>query len=392
MKVKLFVSSILLSTSLQVHAGILDNILKDVFGDVLSYFDIGGVEAGDFFHALQEEAVGNLAGQIGEGAGSVMDTCYVYSPSSSPVYGSKININVCSVMNSLPNLCDSAPDLGSYGYRKKNPKWDLKNACKNIMGNKQTIKISDYIPNANMNIELFNMDTSNKSSVIGGKIRYAFSETNNKHYIAALKDGDYETLTIYNNILNTSNATSPDDIDISKINVAYSTIDEYSKSVEERVDAFRTLEDQLNISRVKKLAYDTFIGINKKHPLTENFSSQTSRENEKISAKSKILEDYEKLVDKFVKMNIKDRMLLEYRPGVLNPTKETVDNRPEEERARVVYVIEKQKAIQANIIRQERRKGDTLTKRAKREITRVMYATEELNEKATMKNIQALVK
>jgi len=294
-------------------------------------------------------------------------------------------------MDSMPNLCDSAPDLSSFGYRKKNPKWDLKNACKNLVGTKQSVNIADYIPQINTNIELFNMDTNNTSSEIGGKIRYSFSETNNKHYLQALNDGDYETLTVFNNILNTSESTNPDDIDISKINVSYETIDDYTKSVEDRVDAFRTLEDQLNISRVKKIAYDTFIGINKKHPLTEDFASQTNRENEKLGAKSKMLEDYEKLVDKYVKMNIKDRMLLEYKPGVLDPTKATVERWQEEERARVIYVIEKQKAIQSKIIREEKRRGDVLIKRAEREITRVMYATEELNEKATMKNIQALI-
>ena len=389
MKLKIFASAVLLSTSLQ--AGIIDDILNDLFGDILSYFNIGGVEAGDFFDALQEEVGNNIAGVIGEGAGSAMDMCYVYNPSTLPVYGSKIDLNICGIMDSMPNLCDSAPDLSSFGYRKKNPKWDLKNACKNLVGTKQSVNIADYIPQINTNIELFNMNTNNTSSEIGGKIRYSFSETNNKHYLQALNDGDYETLTVFNNILNTSESTNPDDIDISKINVSYETIDDYTKSVEDRVDAFRTLEDQLNISRVKKIAYDTFIGINKKHPLTEDFASQTNRENEKLGAKSKMLEDYEKLVDKYVKMNIKDRMLLEYKPGVLDPTKATVERWQEEERARVIYVIEKQKAIQSKIIREEKRRGDVLIKRAEREITRVMYATEELNEKATMKNIQALI-
>lgn len=389
MKAKIFISAVALSTTL--HAGLLDDILGDIFGDILEYFDIGGVEAGDFFDALQQETGNSLSGVIGEGAGSAMDMCYVYNPSTLPVYGSKINLNICGIMDKMPNLCNSVPDLSAFGYRKKNPKWDLKTACKNLVGTKQSVSIADYITNANTNIELFNMDTNNTSAAIGGKIRYSFSETSNKHYLKALQDGDYETLTVFNNILNTSDETDPDKIDISKINVSYNTIDDYTKSVEERVDAFRTLEDQLNISRVKRLAYKTFIGINQKHPLTEDFASQTNRENEKLGAKSKMIEDYGELVDKYVKMNIKDRMLLEYRPGVLDPTKATVNNFQQEERARIVFVIEKQKAIQAKILRAEQRKGDVLKKRAEREITRAMYATEELNEAATMKNIQELI-
>jgi len=385
MKLKKIITATLLSISLATP--IQANFWGDIFGEVTKYFDISGFEAGNWWEGIIGEGLNALAGTAG--ADGVMETCYVYNPRA---WDSKIEIDLCGVLDKLPNLCESAPDLGAFGYTKKTFDWNIKDACTKLVEDKLEISIGDYLGGFNTNIDLFNMETDNKSSIYGGKLKYGFKDTENKHYLQAMLDGDHETLTVYNNIMNTTGTTSPDDIDISMLNVAYETIEDYTNSVQERVDTFRMLKDQLNISRVKSIAYKRMLSINEEKKLTTDENSQLEREETKIGAIGKMLEDYKEIVDKQVKMNVKERMLLEYKPGVLDPTKNTVKRFQKEDRARVVFVIEKQKAIQAKIYREEMEKGDKLIKAADREMHRVMYATEELNEEMTMEKIQELIK
>lgn len=348
------------------------------WGDIAKYIGLEGGDIEDYASQIEESASENL-GVLGDLGGM----CYVYDP---PSLGSlHISANICSLVGNidLKSPCASAPNIP--GFKKidrfKN-NLDLKRYCENVFGNQVIFDIDKIVGEIDINKNIFAVSSDGSDSV---ETYYTLDDAReNLTMIEAIKNNNYEATYIYKSLLNASQK-APKNLDVSKINVAYTTKEDYKTSIDEQVESFSTLHDQLDLNKFKKNCLVQFRKINK---ATNDFEE---RKKQKESLKAKLLEEYSKIADKYGIYKKKQRILLEHRDPVVNPTKEFISGYEPKHRAAIIYAVEKQKAHEAKIYSEVKEEVDTLKRKVALIVDKTLYATHEFDREKAFKEIQDLI-
>lgn len=348
------------------------------WGDVAKYLGIDGGSIEDYAAEVEEEMSSQL-GVLGELGGM----CYSYDP---PSLGTlNISVNVCSLVEhiNLKSPCESAPNIPGFKRidRFKN-RLDLKRYCDNVFGEHVVFDMDKIVGDIDINKNIFAIGSDGLDSV---ENYYTLADAReNLTMIEAIKHNNYEATYIYKSLLNASEKT-PKDIDVSKINVAYETKEEYRSSMDEQVESFATLRDQLDLNKFKKNCLVQFRKINR---ATKDFEE---RKKQKEALKSKLIEEYHSITEKYGIYKRKQRVLLEHRDPVVNPTKSFINGYEPKDRAAIIYAVEKQKAHEAKIYASVREEVEALNRKVALIVDKTLYSTHEFDREKAFKEIQELI-
>lgn len=376
----------IVSTTVVVKA----NLFSDVLGFLGQYIDINGITPQEYQEQFQTQALNSLGAKFAP----ALEVCYVHSPAPANGSAMEVTFNACDALQNIntPNPCDSLPDLSMLGFSKKNIDFDLSSYCDTLTKKYQKINIEQSTGAVDFNNLLKDADNAEK------QVPSTFANANkNSAFGTAVKDNDYQSAKTYETIMLQSGITDPSKIDTSNINVAYKTPQEYEKSIKDRLTMLTVLRSELDLNRLKSHAKAQFIKANNKFPLNQAsgsgaVSQSQARETQKESVANILKGEYEKLTDKWIEMKTQQELLLTYEPAVLNPTKEYVNQFRDEDRAKVVYAIEKQKAWKANIMDKYNIEGETMKKKANIVIDRARVSTNEINENYELSKLNELTK
>ncbi|CAA6799808.1 MAG: Unknown protein [uncultured Sulfurovum sp.] len=348
------------------------------WGDIARYIGLEGGDIEDYASQIEETASENL-GVLGDLGGM----CYSYDP---PSLGSLyISANICSLVGNvnLKSPCASAPSIPGF---KKIDKFkntlDLKRYCENVFGSQVVFDINKIVGEIDINKNIFAVSRDGYDSV---ENYYTLDDAReNLTMIEAIKNNNYEATYIYKSLLNASQKV-PKNLDVSKMNVAYTTKEEYKTSIDEQVESFSTLHDQLDLNKFKKNCLLQFRKINK---ATKDIDE---RKKQKESLKSKLLEEYREIADKYGIYKRKQRVLLEHRDPVVNPTKEFISGYEPKHRAAIIYAVEKQKTHISKIYTEVKEEVDTLNRKVALIVDKTLYSTHEFDREKAFKEIQDLI-
>ncbi|MCK9476217.1 MAG: hypothetical protein M0R46_09870 [Candidatus Muirbacterium halophilum] len=362
------------------------SLFDDVLGFLGNYLTIGGVAPSQYQEQLQTLALNQLGSQYAP----ALDFCYVQTPTSNTGSLTEVSLNACQALGKMdiPDPCSKLPDLSAFGFSKRTNVIDVKKYCANTFGDYKKLDIGATTNNFDSNSHLKMQETYNNEK------QYNYEEANkNTVFGTAVSENDYATVEVYKNILNSSTSQDPKAIRNDKINVAYSTVDDYEKSLNERVDMLSELRVAISSDRLKKHAIKEFTKVNQTYPyLSGSDQETTKREDRKKAVSDSLNNEYGKMVDRYVDFQIKQKLLLEYEPAVVNPTKEYVDKFRDGDRAKVVFAIEKQKAWKAQIIDKYKQEGERLKEQAQLIISKARTSTNEVNEKKVIADLDKLIK
>ncbi len=347
------------------------------WGDIAQYIGLDGGDIEDYASNVEEEVSENL-GVLGDLGGM----CYSYDP---PSLGTlHISANLCSLVGNvnLQSPCDSAPNIPGFKKIDRFKTLNLQRYCENVFGSHTVFDINVIVGDIDTNKNIFAVNSDGLDST---EYYYTLDDAReNLTMIEAIRNNNYEATYIYKSILNASEK-SPKDLDISKINVAYATKEAYHDSIDEQVESFATLHDELDLNKFKKNCLIQFRKINK---ATSDFEE---RKKQKESLKAKLLEEYDKIAQKYGVYRRKQRMLLEHRDPVVNPTKEFISGYEPKNRAAIIYAVEKQKAHEAKIYTEVREEVAALNRKVALIVDKALYSTHEFDREKAFQEIQALI-
>lgn len=364
---------------------------ESVLGDLSQYINLNS-SFEDILTNAQDNALGQLGGTLNEAAGDVIGVCYNYKPA--PLKDIKISIDMCGMMDKLniDDPCGAAPDLSSFGFEKSQTKsMDFKSFCENTMGSKKTYKLNDLVSNADFNKNLFNAPEAKQAAtgVDAGVVAPSYTLADarkNQVLIDAITSNDVDTVNYYNSTLEVSDNKNPSKIDISKANVAYETPEDFYKSAQSQVEAFKKLKEQLDIKKFSENILNAYKRVN-----SETTNPQ-ERIKQKQAIKGKLLDQqYMDLVNRYVRIKTKQRTMLEYRQTIAMPTKEYVEQFQDAMKPKVINAIEFQKAQLSNIISEVEAEGDVYRHKAIAAERKAFMATDEIDEAKTIAQIDKLI-
>jgi hypothetical protein len=368
----IFILMIVGITSSQVNAA-----FTFTWGDVADYLGIGGGDIEDSA-SLVEETISDQLGVLGE-LGSM---CYVYDP---PSLGAlHISANICSLMGNvnITSPCKSAPPLPGFKKVDRFGNLDLKRYCENIFGTEIIFNIDKIVPEIDLNKNIFAVSAKGSYSI---PTNYNLSEVReNLTMFEAVKNNNFEATYVYNALLNSSKK-KPKDLDVSQLNVAYTTKEDYSKSVNVQVENFSTMHDQLDLNKFKKNCLIQFRKIN------TLYSDFADRKKQKAALKGELLEEYRKITEKYAIFKRNQRTLLEHRDPVVNPTKEFIDAYEPKHRASIIYTVEKQKTHRAKIYAEVEQEVAEMNRKVILIVDKTLYATHEFDRDKALKEIKKLI-
>jgi len=347
------------------------------WGDIKDYLGIGGGDIEDTSSSIEESASDKL-GVLGELGGM----CYVYDP---PSLGSlNISVNMCSLMGNvdIASPCKSAPPIPGFRKVDKFGNLDLKRYCENIFGPEIVFNIDNIVPKIDLNRNIFSVSSTGSYSI---PTNYNLSEVReNLTMLEAVTNNNFEAVYVYNSLLNSSKK-KPKDLDVSKLNVAYTTKEDYTESLTTQVENFSTIHDQLDLNKFKKNCLIQFRKIN------TLYSDFDDRKKEKEALKGKLLEEYRKITEKYAIFKRNQRGLLEHRDPVVNPTKEFIEGYKPKNRASIIYTIEKQKAHKAKIYAEVEQEVDEMNRKVALIVDKTLYSTHEFDREKALEEIKKLI-
>ncbi len=292
-------------------------------------------------------------------SGSVLSYCYDYKPT--PIKSFDFSLNPCAYFKDEYSLnpCDLAPDLSSVGYTKKkanditlNP--DLKKYCDSFWGNDEVESkttqqvLKDINTNKNVKKSISNSyndkeTTSTKYSDTSLAFKKA-QEEENKFAYNTIASNDYKAFKVMKDSIDTSESEKTN-VDFTKIDIAYDTLDDYEDSIKELATTYTTNLTSINLTKLKREAYNQFLKVN-----TET-SDTAEQIKQKEAIKGEILDQFNKLVDLQIIAEIDKAEYLEIDTSemVVHPTKDVLRNYDTKDKYNVIYQAEKQKKQLADI-------------------------------------------
>ena len=289
-------------------------------------------------------------GALNSSVGGVLSYCYDYKPS--PVKNFDFSFDPCNLFgNSSLSPCDSAPNLEKLGYYKKSDvsqlSFDFNRYCNKLINSNETttqvVKSVNTSKTIDKTIVNNNDKVENKISDSAIGLEKGLSNIDVKK---AIETNNYKTYTVMKDVVKRAD-DNVDEIDFTNINVEYKTLEEYEESVESLANDYTQSKNNINLDKLKRESYEQFVRVN------ADTSDENEREKQKEALKSKILEDYKNLLDKFEKYEIDKTtwLLTNENKQVVYPTANVVKGAATtEEKINMIYYIEKQKKEKANMI------------------------------------------
>jgi len=287
-------------------------------------------------------------GLLNNAAGGVLSHCYDYKPV--PIKPFDFSFDPCTLFsNPKISPCDTAPNLEDMGYYKKSNKLqielDLKRYC-NKASIKETIdKVVESI-NTNITVDKAISNKEQKQKTLANSAIGLLKGSKNVDVKKAIETNNYKNYKVMKDVLTRAD-DNKNEIDFSSINVEYKTIDDYEKSVQNLASDYLHSKSSINLNKLKRESYEQFKRIN------NDTTNDLERETQKQALKSKILEDYKSLLEKYEKYEIDKKiwLLTKENKQVVYPTATVVKTAATvEERINMIYYIEKQKKDKASII------------------------------------------
>lgn len=402
MKKLLITSALIFSVSVG-NGGILDGVTNSVTngvvnsstGDLSKMFSLDTLTSGEL-NSIKNKAssfaLKSIQSSMGGMVGSnmILDMCYTYGSGSS-----NFSLNPCDLLGAGANPCASAPNLSSFGYKKKTSTYDLEEYCRSLgysintggitaTGNTSVPKSPTANKSINQNIKKINSSTvlkdkyakvkanSVKNSSGGGgggsggskggkstanvvntgdkKIEgSSISLANNKDNVEMQKvyyQNNYQGYSLVKDGLLASDETV-ENVDLSKISGGYNTLDEYNESVNDLINTFTLNDTYINLTYLKNTANSAFQKINTE---TTNVSEQESL---KETEASNMIVKYTEQMDiwKVSEMQKRLWLLVKETEQVVSPTEDLLDSTNDvKTRINMVYFGEKNKNERAKIL------------------------------------------
>jgi len=399
---------LLLSTSLSAGSFNLDGAKSLISsGGLDGIIKSNGIK--DLINSGKQGATNTFIGMLNsnlDGAGNLMDVCYVYKPK--PIKNFDFSFNICNSLPNINNFCDLAPSLSKYGYEKKSSSntdaLDIKSYCNDIFGTgiEKSISITEMIKNVDYSKEIYSdlkEETIKKPSEISDKIFSENSPLNYKNaweqkdknketagiYNAIIKN-DYESIRAYKMVLKRADKdTITKDSNFKNINVPYNTVADYDKSVTKLRDNRKKLLESLSIVELSKKAETAFNTIN------AGTEDRQERATQKEAQLVKFYDEYVEMLEKWANMETNIQLMTNYKEEIVYPTKELVNRYKQRDRAKVVYRIEEQKTKKVQVLNNIDRGVQELKDKVHISLQNEMLRSMEFDRQTALQEIEALL-